>query len=153
MSFILHLDPDNLGDVIPHLGKYEKLIADAEPIFDLEGRKLEEVIRTLPNFQSRYDRAYNEMKALDSWIEGVKEKRTARLWKKYIEGYPKALSTRDVQAYIAGEKDIVEVNQVGIEITLLKSHLLSIVEAIKQLSWMASHMTKLRVAELQETIL
>ena len=153
MSFILHLNPDELATVIPHLAKYENLIETAEPIFILEGRKLEEVVRTIPYHQSKYDRAVYDMKALGDWLDGIKEKRTARLWKKYIEGYQKVLSTRDVQAYIGGEKDIIEVNQVSIEVTLLKNNLNAIAEAIKQLGWMVAHLTKLRVAEIQETIL
>lgn len=153
MSFLLELEIDKLEKIFDVLPKYEKQVEDAAPIFKIEGMRLEEVIRTLPHYQSSYDQSYQEMKALDEWVANVKDKLTARYWKKYIEGYPKALSTRDVQAYIAGEKEIVEINQIAIEVTLVKNKLLSIVEALKQLGWMVGHVTKLRVAELQETIL
>lgn len=153
MSFILLLEDTKLEEIVNHLPKYEQMIKDAEPIFKLEGRHLEEIIRTLPHYQSRYDQAVQEMKALDEWLGGVKDKRTAKLWKKYVEGYPKQLATRDVQAYIAGEKEIVELNQIAIEVTLIKNHLTSIVEAIKQMGWMVAHITKLRVAELNDLTL
>jgi hypothetical protein len=93
------------------------------------------------------------MKALEDWVNNIKEKKTAKLWKKYNEGYQKALSARDIQAYIAGEKDIVETNQIIIEVLLIKNQLNAIVEALKNLGWMVGHITKIRVAELQETIL
>lgn len=153
MSLTLQLDEERLDEIVPLLPKYEDKIAAAEHIFQLEGRRLEEIMRTLPHFQSSYDESYHEMKALEAWVENIKEKKTSKLWKKYNEGYSRALSTRDIQSYIAGEKDIVELNQIIIEITLLKNKLFSIVEALKQLGWMAGNVTKLRIAELQDVIL
>jgi uncharacterized protein YukE len=153
MSFLLLLNEDELEKIVPLLPKYEIMVENAKPIFELEGRRLEEIARTLPKYQSSYDQAHQEMKALEDWVNNIKEKKTAKLWKKYNEGYQKALSARDIQAYIAGEKDIVETNQIIIEVLLIKNQLNAIVEALKNLGWMVGHITKIRVAELQETIL
>jgi hypothetical protein len=154
MSFLLTLNEDDLGSIlVDQLPKYEKKIKAAEAIFNLDGRKLEEIIRTVPQHQASYDKSYQELKSLEDWIANQKDKKVAKLWKKYNEGYSRALSTKDITSYIAGEKDIVEINQIIIEVTLLKNHMLSITDSIKQIGWMVSHITKLRVAELQETIL
>ena len=153
MSFLLTLSEDKLEEIIPLLPKYEEKIAAAEKIFQLEGRRLEEIARTLPFHQSSYDASYHEMKSLEEWVNNIKEKKVGRLWKKYNEAYSRQLTTRDIQAYIAAEKEIVEMNQIIIEITLLKNHLNSIVEALKQMGWMVGHVTKLRVAEMQDAIL
>lgn len=153
MSFLLTLDEEKLDEIIPMLYRYEKHIKAAEPIFNLEGRKLEEIIRTVPQYQATYDGDLQELKALEDWINNIKEKKVGKLWKKYNEGYSRALSTRDIQAYIAGEKEIVDLNQIIIEVVLLKNHTLSIVEALKQIGWMVSHITKLRVAEMQDAVL
>jgi hypothetical protein len=153
MSWILALSEDKLEEIIPKLEQYEKKVAAAEPIFKLDGRRLEEILRTLPHYQSSYDQSYQEMKALEDWLINIKEKRVGKLWKKYNEGYSRALTTRDIQAYIAGEKEIIELNQIIIEATLIKNHLNSIVEALKNMGWMVGHVTKLRVAEMQDAIL
>lgn len=153
MSFILTLDEDKLDAIIPLLPKYEERIRNAETIFKLEGRRLEEIMRTLPHHQASYDESLNELKALDEWVNNIKEKKIAKFWKKYNEGYSRQLTTRDIQAYIAGEKEIVEINQIIIEVTLLKNNLASIVEALRQLGWMVGHVTKLRVAEMQDAVL
>src|SRR5271167_1163942 len=101
MTFLLTLDEDRLEEIIPLLPKYEKMIVAAEPIFKIEGMRLEGVMRTLPHYQSSYDQAFQEMKGLEDWILNIKEKRVGKLWKKYNEGYSKALSTKDITAYIA----------------------------------------------------
>jgi hypothetical protein len=153
VSFLLELSEDRLEEIIPLLDKYEKKIAAAEPIFKLEGRRLEEIMRTLPHYQVSYDQSFQEVKGLEEWVINIKEKRVGKLWRKYTEGYNRVLSAKDVQAYIAAEKEIVELNQILIEVVVLKNNLQSIVESVKQMGWMVGHVTKLRIAEMEEAIL
>lgn len=153
MSFLLLLEEDKIAEVLDRLPAYEEKLQAAEPIFKLEGRRLEEIARTLAYYQSSYDQTYQELKALEDWLNNIKEKKVAKYWKKYLEGYQRTLTSRDIQAYIAGEKEIVEMNQIIIEVTLLKSNALSVVEAVKNLGWMLGHITKLRVAEMQDAVL
>jgi hypothetical protein len=153
MSFLLTLDEEKLEEIVPLLPRYEEKIAASESIFKIEGRRLEEVMRTLPHHQSSYDQSFQEMKGLEDWIINIKEKRVGKLWKKYNEGYSRQLSTKDITMYIAAEAPIVEINQILIEVTVLKNNLAAIVEALKQLGWMVGHVTKLRVAEMQDAIL
>ncbi len=153
MSFLLTLEMDKLEAILDILPRYEQKVLDAEPIFKLEGRRLEEIMRTLPHHQANYSKAYHEIKALEEWLGNVKEKESAKLWKKYLEGYPKQLSQRDIQSYIGGEKIIVELNQILIEVALIKNHLSDIVDSIKNMGFMMGNVTKLRVAELEETII
>ena len=153
MSFLLTLEMDKLDAILDVLPKYEQKVLEAAPIFKLEGRKLEEIMRTLPHHQSNYGRAFHEIKALEDWLQNVNEKETAKLWKKYLEGYPKQLSQNDIKSYIAGEKVIVELNQIIIEVSLIKNHLSDIVDAIKNMGFMMGNVTRLRVAELDEATL
>lgn len=154
MTFLLTLSEEQFDEqIVSLIPKYEQKVQAAEPIFKIEGRRLEEVARTLPHYLSNYDQAYQEMKSLEEWANTIKEKKTARFWKKYNEGYSRTLTTRDIQAYIGGEKEIVDISQLIVEITSIKNQLGSIVEALKQMGWMVSHITKLRVAEMQDAIL
>lgn len=153
MSFLLSLEEERLDEIVPLLPKYERKIASAESILKLEGRRIEEIMRTLPHYQASYDEDYNSLKALEEWIKNIKDKKEGKLWKKYTESYSRSLSSRDIQAYISSEKEIVELNQIIIEVALLKNNMYSIVEALKQVGWMLSHITKLRVAEMEDAIL
>jgi hypothetical protein len=155
MSFLLSLDntSSDYSKIIEIIPRYEKFVQEAEPMFDIEGKRLEEVMRSLPQNQARYDQALQDMKGLEEWLNTVRDRLTAKFWKKYTEHYSRALSTKDIQSYIAGEKEILELNQVTIEVALIKNNLAAIVEALKQMGWMLGHVTKLRVAELQDAIL
>lgn len=153
MSITLQLDESKLDEIIPVLDKYQDQIEAAAPIFNIEGRRLEEVARTLAHYQASYDQSLHDIKAVEEWINVIKEKKVGKLWKKYTEGYSRQLTAKDIQAYIGADQEIVDINQIQIEVVRIKGHLAAIVESIKQLGWMVGHMTKLRVAELQDAVL
>jgi hypothetical protein len=153
MSFLLTLDDEKLDQLIPFIEKYEAAITNAEPVFQLTGKKIEALCKDLPHHMSSYDQYYQELKSLEEWLISRREKVNARLWKKYTEGYSRALSAKDIQAYIAGEKDYVAFTEVILEIGNLKGKMQSIVKALEQMGWMLSHITKLRIAEMQDAIL
>jgi hypothetical protein len=155
MTFLLSLDENSTdySKIIDLLPRYEQKVKEAAPIFNLEGRRLEEIMRTLPHYQSNYDQTYQELKALEEWMTVIKDRLVAKYWRKYTESYSRVLTTRDIQAYIAGEKEIVQINQIMTEVSLIKNDALSIVEAIKQMGWMVGNITKLRIAEMEDAIL
>jgi len=150
VSFLFTLEEDKLADQLPKIFEnYENHVKNAEPLFDLDGMRLELIARNLPQHQVFYAHRANEMKQVIKWLENYKSKLEARFTKNYSQGQ-RALTARDITTFIGGERDIVELNQLIIEATLLYSQLDEIVEAFKQMGWMLGHITKLRVAELQE---
>lgn len=151
MSFLFTLEEDKLADQLPAIFEnYEKHIKAAEPLFELDGMRLELIARNLPQHQMFYAHRAHEMKQVMKWLENYKYKLEACYTKNYSQGQ-RALTARDVTTFISGEKEIVELNQLIIEANLLYSQLDEIVEAFKQMGWMCGHITKLRVAELQDT--
>lgn len=150
MSFLFVLEEDKLADQLPKIfDNYENHIKNAEPLFDLEDMRLELIARNLAQHQVFYAHRATEMKHVVKWLENYKAKLEARFTKNYSQGQ-RALGVREAQTFISGEKDIVELNQLIIEASLLYTQLDEIVEAFKQMGWMLGHVTKLRVAELQE---
>jgi hypothetical protein len=147
-------DEDNLfPQLLKIITKYEGFIEQAEPHFNIDGKKLEEVCRTLPKHIVVYDRFYQEMKSLEEWLMIRREKIQSRLWKKFLEGYSRALSSKDIQMYIQGDPEYVEFTEIIVEVSNIKAKMQSIVKAFEQMGWMLAHVTKLRVAELQDVVL
>lgn len=153
MSFLFTLEEDKLADQLPALfDNYEKHVKDAEPLFDLDDMRLELIARNLPQHQMFYAHRATEMKHVIKWLENYKGKIEARFTKNYSQGQ-RALGVREAATFINGEREIVELNQLIIEASLLYSQLDEITEAFKQMGWMVGNITKLRVAELQEATL
>jgi len=153
MSFLFTLEEDKLAEQLPPIFEnYEKHIKKAEPLFDLEGMRLEVIARILPQHQTFYAHRAQEMKQVMKWLENYKAKLEARFTRNYSQGQ-RALGVREAATFINGEKEIVELNQLIIEANLLQQQLDDIVEGFKQMGWMVGNITKLRVAELQEVTL
>lgn len=153
MSFLFTLEEDKLAEQLPDLfAKYESAVAKAEPLFEIKGSRLEVLARDLPKNQADYSVKAMEMKHLMKWLENHKAKIEAVHLKNYSRGQ-RALSATDQRIYLAGEKEVVELNQLIIEATLLYNQLEEIVESFKQMGWMIGNITKLRVAELGDIVI
>lgn len=154
MSFLFTLEEDKLHIQLPELFAAAELeIQKAEPLFDIEGTRLEILARDLPKHQSHYAQRSQEMKQLMKWLENYKSKQEAILLKNYTRNNQRVLSASDQKILLAGEKDIVETNQLIIEAAMMYGKFEEIVEAFKQMGWMLGHITKLRVAELGDIII
>jgi len=121
-------------------------------LFNLEGERLEKIARTVPLHQSAYAQKALEMKGVMKWLENHKGKLEAMHLKNYGKGQ-RALSVTDQKTLMAGEPNVIELNQLIIEAATLYGKLDEITEAFKQMGWMCGHITKLRVAELGDIIL
>jgi hypothetical protein len=153
VSFLFTLDEARLGEQLPEIFAAAELeIRKAEPLFELDGERLELLARNVPQHQAHYALLSQEQKQLMKWLENYKAKLEAAHLKNYSRGQ-RALSASDLKTLIAGENDIVDVNQLIIAAAELHGKLEQITEAFKQMGWMVGHITKLRVAELHEVIL
>jgi hypothetical protein len=132
--------------------QWEKEIKGAAPIFDIEGERIEKLARDLPHHQVFYAQRAQEARALVKWLEIMKAQKEARHIKNYNNS-PRALAAREQSAYIQGEKDVVELNQLIVNTALLQQQFEEIVEAVKQMGWMIGNITKLRVVEMQDAVI
>lgn len=153
MSFLFTLEEHLLPEQLPPiLEKWEREISKAAALFELEGRRLEEIARVLPQHQAYYSMLTQESKQLVKWLENYKSKLEARATKNINSG-SRAVGTREAAIYINGEKDIVEINQLIIEAALVHQKFDCIVDAFQQMGWMVGNITKLRVASLNDVVL
>ncbi len=153
MTTLLQIDESRLVEELDSFfTKYDAEIKKAEPLFSLEGERLEVIARSLPYNQAHYDMQAQEAKQLVKWLENHRARIESRLTRNYLQGN-RAYGARETSTLIAGEKEMVEINQLVIEASLYHQRLDSIVEGFKQMGWMVGHITKLRVASLQDVVI
>ena len=151
--FALGVQNEDLRSELPaFFDAWQQEIDNAEPIFKIEGERLEKLARDLPHHQVFYAQRALEARAVVKWLEVLKGKTESRYIKNYNQS-PRALGVKEQSQYLQGEKEIVELNQLIVEAELKRGQLDEIVEAVKQLGWMIGNMTKLRVAEMQDAVI
>ncbi len=153
MSTIL----DNLSQhpdrITKRVEEYSKFAADAENFFIMDNKRLEAICKDHAKNVYETSRRISEMKAIEEYYATIIGEIESTHWRKYNEGYKRALSTRDIQAYIAGEPDFVAAKQLSLEVCFVRNQLEQILDALNGMSFMINNITKIRVSELEEVIL
>ena len=70
-----------------------------------------------------------------------------------MENYQRALSSRDVEKYVEGEADVVDMEKIINEFALLRNQWLGIIKGLDIKQWQLSNIIKLRAAGLEDIVL
>ena len=75
------------------------------------------------------------------------------MFKKYLETYQRALTSRDVEKYVDGEADVIDYEKIINEFALLRNKWLGITKSLDIKQWQLSNIIKLRVAGMEDASL
>jgi len=96
---------------------------------------------------------FNQLQEIEAILEYLNiEKRRIRsiAFKKYLENYQRALSSRDVEKYVDGEADVIDMEKIVLEFALLRNKWLGIIKGLDQKQWQITNIVKLRVAGMED---
>ena len=87
-------------------------------------------------------------------MPGVVEERFRQLqevdYKKYLENYQRALTSRDAEKYAEGEDEVCDYEAIVNEWALLRNKWLGVIKALDQKQWHITNIVKLRVAGMED---
>jgi len=99
---------------------------------------------------------FNQLQEIEGILEylNIELRRTkSKTFRKYLENYQRALSSRDVEKYVEGEQDVVDMEHIVCEFALLRNQWLGIIKALDIKQWQLSNVIKLRAAGLEDITL
>jgi conjugal transfer/entry exclusion protein len=102
------------------------------------------------------EQRFNQLQELEAILEYLNiELRRLRssFFKKYLENYQRALSSRDVEKYVDGEADVVDMEKIINEFALMRNKWLGITKGLDQKQWQITNIVKLRVAGMEDASL
>ena len=102
------------------------------------------------------EQRFNQLQELEAILEYLNiELRRLRssFFKKYLENYQRALSSRDVEKYVDGEADVVDYEKIINEFALMRNKWLGVTKALDQKQWQLTNIVKLRVAGMEDASL
>ena len=102
------------------------------------------------------EQRFNQLQEIEAILEylNIELRRTrSKSFKKYLENYQRALSSRDVEKYVDGEADVVDMEKIINEFALLRNQWLGIIKALDIKQWQLSNIIKLRAAGLEDATL
>jgi len=70
-------------------------------------------------------------------------------FQKFLEGYARALTSRDAEKYADGTEEVINMELLINELSLLRNKYLGILKALESKNFMLGHITRLRTAGLE----
>ena len=99
---------------------------------------------------------FNQLQELEAILEYLNielRKLRSSFFRKYLENYQRALSSRDVEKYVDGEQDVVDYEKIINEFALMRNKWLGVLKALDQKQWQITNVVKLRVAGMEDATL
>ena len=99
---------------------------------------------------------FNQLQELEAILEFMNielRKLRSSFFKKYLENYQRALSSRDVEKYVDGENDVCDYEKIINEFALIRNKWLGVLKALDQKQWQITNIVKLRVAGMEDATL
>jgi len=128
---------------------YERELETARDDVKIHG-SVEKQLRDLPGITEHRFNQLQEVEALLNFLNVQLRKTRHKHYKKYLEGYAKALTSRDAQIYADAEDDIIDEEVLINEVALLRNKYLGILKALESKNFQLGHITRLRTAGLED---
>ena len=142
-------DIGKIPDAILH---FETELRDAKLECKVKGN-VEKLAAELPGIVEHRFNQLQEIEAILNYLNIELRRLRSSYFKKYLENYQRALSSRDVEKYVDGEADVVDYEKIINEFALLRNRWLGILKALDQKQWQITNVVKLRVAGMEDASL
>lgn len=128
---------------------FENELEDARQEVRLYGN-LEKAAASMPGIVEHRFGQLQEIEAILEYLNIELRRLKSSFFRKYLENYARALSSRDCEKYVEGEADVVDMEKIINEFALLRNKWLGITKGLDQKQWQITNITKLRVAGMED---
>ena len=142
-------DVSKITDALVH---FESELQDARQEVKLKGN-VERAAAEMPGIVEHRFNQLQEIEAILNYLNIELRRLRSSFFKKYLENYQRALSSRDVEKYVDGERDVVDYEKIINEFALIRNKWLGLLKGLDQKQWQITNVVKLRVAGMEDASL
>ena len=142
-------DVNKIPQAIQH---FESQLIDAKKEIKLTGN-LEKSASAMPGIVEHRFNQLQELEAILEYLNIEMRKIRNKHYRKYLEGYNKALSSRDAEKYADGESEVVDQQHIINEVALIRNKFMGLIKAIDAKQFQINNIVKLRAAGLEDVSL
>ncbi len=114
---------------------------------------VERAAASMPGIVEQRFSQLQEIEAILEYLNIELRRLKSQHFRKYLENYQRALSSRDCEKFVEGEADVVDFEKIINEFALLRNKWLGITKALDQKQWQITNIVKLRVAGMEDASL
>ena len=142
----------DISQLVPAIDYYELQLAEARLDCGLRGN-VEKHSRDMPGV---VEHRFNQLQEIEGILEylniELRKKRTEH-YKKFLEHYNRALSSRDAEKYVDGVDEVVDLQHIVNEFALVRNKFMGLIKALDAKQFQINNIVKLRAAGLEDVSL
>lgn len=96
---------------------------------------------------------FNQLQEIEAILENLNidlRRIRSKAFKKFLETYQRALSSRDCEKYVDGESDVVDMEKIINEFAMLRNQWLGIIKGLDIKGYQINNLIKLKTAGLED---
>ncbi len=142
----------DISEIPGAIQHFESELITARSEVKLKGN-VERAAAEMPGIVEHRFNQLQEIEAILEYLNIELRKLRSSFFKKYLENYQRALSSRDVEKYVDGETDVCDYEKIINEFALMRNKWLGVLKALDQKQWQITNVVKLRVAGMEDATL
>lgn len=151
MSWYSKVSKD-IGNIPDAIAYFETELIAARADARIAGN-IEKAAAGMPGIVEQRYSQLQEIEAILEYLNIELRRLRSSIFRKYLETYQRALTSRDVEKYVDGESDVVDMEKIINEFALLRNKWLGITKSLEVKQWQLSNVIKLRVAGMEDATL
>jgi hypothetical protein len=142
----------DISNIPAAIAYFEAELVQARTEVKLKGN-VEKAAAEMPGIVEYRFNQLQEIEAILNYLNIELRKLRSSFFKKYLENYQRALSSRDVEKYVDGEADVCDYEKIINEFALMRNKWLGVLKGLDQKQWQITNVVKLRVAGMEDATL
>lgn len=139
----------DLGNIPDFIAYYEAELDKAKYDCTIKGN-LEKNLSALPGVTEQRFNQLQEIEAVLNYLNLQLKKIRKKHFQKYLEGYARALTSRDAEKYVDGEEEVIDFETIINEVALLRNKWLGLIKGLESKNFMMGHIARLRTAGMED---
>jgi len=139
----------DFNKIIPAINYYEAQLDEARVECSLKGN-VEKHSRDMPGIVEHRFNQLQEIEAILEYLNIELRKVKTEKYKKFLEHYNRALSSRDADKYAEGEQEVVDQQHICNEFALIRNKYMGLIKALDAKQFQINNIVKLRAAGLED---
>lgn len=139
----------NLANLPDFVSYFEAELDSAKLETSIKG-VIEKNIAALPGITEQRFNQLQTIEAVLAYLNVQLRKTRSLAFRKYLENYNRALTSRDAERYCDAEPDVIDMETLVNEVALLRNKWLGVIKALESKNFMLGHVVRLRTAGMED---
>jgi hypothetical protein len=141
----------DLSQIPNFISYYEQELLSAKGEIAIRGN-VEKAASNLPGITEHRFNQLQEIEAILNYLNIQLRKIRQKHYKKYLEAYARALTSRDAEKYAEAEDEVVDFETIINEVALLRNKWLGVLKGLESKNFMIGHVVRLRTAGMEDVL-